>query len=592
MLFDISIISGIRKNSLFIFGILIYSQSLSQKSISGYVQEMSSGKPLAYVSVVVMGTTRGTISNKDGYFSLDIYSGDSILQFYYIGFDLEEIRLEDFQDELNIFLKKIEYGLNEVVVRSDKSYLYEMFEKSRNLLKKTQPYKAKIYAKTVSDETNNPIELIEGFYNGQINNYSVSKMRMKNGRIALSTDKDHFFINLTATKVFDYINIVKRKEFFPVIPFQLTKRKLNKYYELNHLYTFSDSVAHIEFKPKFNKQLYFEGFVWINIKDYSIVRLELKCIYTKSHPFIPLSSINTMKNVDIELDFNYIKYDNQNYLHLVEIRYAYQYHFKKGSLKYKQETGVRSVKTNTLLYIYDYNKEFILPFFKYNNDQGDYRTISMVALNKDFWKINQGISLTRQEKQRINYFLNNGYILSYEDFKINFEHSSGPLFRYNNIRWSDSSRIKVNENIKNSNSLSQEEAGHPIISTLYNFSVQIFFDMNETNDSIQYYSATIFDVFNTYYYLPSESYTNCFLNIYFDLFEIERLKMNKVLHSKKWTNPDSIRSIYKKHVQIAKETANLYLGEVQTGKNWKNMKKWNEYVLEELGVNNIELFEL
>src|SRR5690606_34471034 len=59
-------------------------QQPDEKSISGTVTDQD-GLPLPGVSVVVKGTTIGTVTNAEGKFSLSIPSGTEILQFSFVG---------------------------------------------------------------------------------------------------------------------------------------------------------------------------------------------------------------------------------------------------------------------------------------------------------------------------------------------------------------------------------------------------------------------------------------------------------------------------------------------------------------------------
>jgi Trm5-related predicted tRNA methylase len=117
---------------------------------------------------------------------------------------------------------------------------------------------------------------------------------------------------------------------------------------------------------------------------------------------------------------------------------------------------------------------------------------------------------------------------------------------------------------------------------------QLFLDINPVKDSVQHYSATIFDVYQTYYNLPEEPFTNCFLNIYFDLFEIERQKMEKIIAKHKF-NLTQFDSLYKLSVANLDKQTSEYTREVERGKNTRALKKWSDYVRTEIGIDNIQL---
>ncbi len=68
-------------------------QHQGEKKITGVVTDVN-GEPVPGVSVVVAGTTVGTISNTDGKFSLDIPESAKVLQFSFVGMKAQEISID------------------------------------------------------------------------------------------------------------------------------------------------------------------------------------------------------------------------------------------------------------------------------------------------------------------------------------------------------------------------------------------------------------------------------------------------------------------------------------------------------------------
>ena len=83
------------------------------KTVTGTITDKV-GNPIIGANVVVKGTTNGTITNMDGYFSLRVNKG-SVLQISYIGFLTQEITIGD-DNTLSIVLKEDSETLDEVVV--------------------------------------------------------------------------------------------------------------------------------------------------------------------------------------------------------------------------------------------------------------------------------------------------------------------------------------------------------------------------------------------------------------------------------------------------------------------------------------------
>jgi hypothetical protein len=126
---------------------------------------------------------------------------------------------------------------------------------------------------------------------------------------------------------------------------------------------------------------------------------------------------------------------------------------------------------------------------------------------------------------------------------------------------------------------------------LYEFSIQILLDINPLDSSFACKSFTIFDLGKTFYHLKTTEYSNTFINIYFDICEIERRKMEEKLKRNN-KSISEIETIYHSTLSDIENITNQYKKEVQRGNNIKMLRKWNNYVLENLGINNIEIFKM
>ncbi|MCX2679303.1 TonB-dependent receptor [Galbibacter sp. EGI 63066] len=95
---------------LFVFG-FSYAQ---ERSISGTVTDTEEGLPLPGVNVIVKGTSRGTSTDFDGNYQIQVNSGE-ILEFSAIGFRTTEVTVGN-QAQINVSLELDVESLEEVVV--------------------------------------------------------------------------------------------------------------------------------------------------------------------------------------------------------------------------------------------------------------------------------------------------------------------------------------------------------------------------------------------------------------------------------------------------------------------------------------------
>ena len=110
-------------------------------SVSGTVKD-TKGEPLIGVSVLVKGTTNGTVTDLDGNFSLKVSVGD-ILEFSYIGYASQSVTVAT-SKLLNIVLGEDTQTLNEVVVtalgikRAEKALSYNVQQVKSDELVRTK----------------------------------------------------------------------------------------------------------------------------------------------------------------------------------------------------------------------------------------------------------------------------------------------------------------------------------------------------------------------------------------------------------------------------------------------------------------------
>jgi TonB-dependent SusC/RagA subfamily outer membrane receptor len=83
--------------------------------VEGYVSDEVTGEPLPGVNVLIKGTTFGTITNLDGYYSIKVPPGNNVLNFSFIGFVSQDIQI-GFNQTINASLTEAALNMDEVVV--------------------------------------------------------------------------------------------------------------------------------------------------------------------------------------------------------------------------------------------------------------------------------------------------------------------------------------------------------------------------------------------------------------------------------------------------------------------------------------------
>ncbi len=104
----------------FIFSILLFHVISVPAQVSGTILDQN-GDPLAFASVYIKGTSKGTTSNIEGLFILDLEQGNYDLVFQYIGYKqlIKKIKVSKDPIVLEIKMEEEAVKLSEVVVRAD-----------------------------------------------------------------------------------------------------------------------------------------------------------------------------------------------------------------------------------------------------------------------------------------------------------------------------------------------------------------------------------------------------------------------------------------------------------------------------------------
>ncbi len=134
------------KRILLIINLLIVALSIQAQNgkVRGTIYEESTGETLVGVTVLVVGTTTGTMSDLDGQFTLDLVPGSYSIQFSYISYQtivLEDVRVVSGQVTVldDLIMKESSQVLAEVVVsaeaiRTTEAALLTVKKKSASML--------------------------------------------------------------------------------------------------------------------------------------------------------------------------------------------------------------------------------------------------------------------------------------------------------------------------------------------------------------------------------------------------------------------------------------------------------------------------
>ncbi len=556
------------------------------KLFEGYVLDAETKMPLAYANIRISNSSIGTISNKNGYFRLNDISNSKLILISYIGYSLKYISTDTFINNSIVFIEQNAIMLDEISITPDDRYLYEIFNRCRTkFIKNKLVQNSKVYCELETYKDESLTELMECYYNANFSGCELDDLNIKTGRVGLRPIDHGLFISTETSKVI-LSNILSKEDLkFPLNPFQLTEKKLKKLYRLFLVdRNDNDSLPYIiiGFKPKDTTNDLFAGQVLIHTKTNNPINITFKRTMYSDFPVHSLSPDNKMNRLDLEITRTYEEIEGILY-------------FKYISLKYKANIQTRfiantNISTNAVLYAYNYWDVFELPRFDFGETDfaySDYVRINGIPYDSTFWNNKNEFKLNDRVDYISNYFNDSTVIKNPRLFdQKNMEGLAVLQFPF--VTWSRN-RVAINKFIVNDNPSSSVYGF--VKSDLYNFNIQIFLDKNLINDSLVLNTATVFSPYGSYYKMPIDTTTLCFINIYFDIVEIERLKLLEEI-SKSNKSFVEIDELYDLTVAKLNLIRKRYFKEVEHGTNIEAMHKWNLYVLNNLNIDNFRIFNI
>jgi len=104
-----------RAGLLILFALLTQANLLAQYSVSGSIMD-ANAEPLIGVSIQVVGTTSGTVSDIDGNFTVNVPDGKDELRFSYTGFASQVVSVSPSSGALSVTLTEDIANLEQIVV--------------------------------------------------------------------------------------------------------------------------------------------------------------------------------------------------------------------------------------------------------------------------------------------------------------------------------------------------------------------------------------------------------------------------------------------------------------------------------------------
>lgn len=559
---------------LFNFSTLTAQQGLIQTYV---VDENQEGLP--YVAIRTNG--KGILSHINGYAQFPANADDQFC-FEIIGYQKLCLNALDIGDTIQM-KPQIELLL-EVPIVADTRWLYDLVYACAQNMKAVEG-QSRCYFQLESFRKGDRIERFEAYLNAHFQKASLAKLDWKQGRYALKPQKGSVpWLSTESSRAITEHSTLNNSDFFPKNILGLSKRQMRKHYQLHWTGQFTDEnrhkKIHIDFEAITSSGAYFSGQLLIDSTQQLIDEVHFEIADAQTHPFKPLFPDDGIARVSMEIRKRFQPISTTRQLQSIDFNYELLYH----SNKTKDQFEEFSIETRAVLYAFDFDSLFPLPHFDFiDMPYRDFRMAVAYPYAEDFWENVQEYRLRDADSDGQFFFEDpknwNSRWLHRSDTVIDGQ----PLLEHAYRPWS-TQRVAFSESHIESENVSR------IPSERYKFVVQLYCDINEWNGELAYQTEAIFDPFQSFYHFSPTPLGNCFFNLYFDLVEIQRRKLDSLLQT-----AHHFKDAQRIYSQMRSETDELckhYLKEVQRGENHEALRYWNTWVYEKLNINNLNYFNI
>jgi len=569
-----------------VFLILLFSaaQALSQTTsrsinVQATVLDETTNEPLPYANVFNRRLKTGTATNQSGYFFLPGNQSGDTIEISYLGF-ISQLVIVSKSLPTPLRLRPNSMLLGQVVVRADDSYLYELVTRAKKNYR-TSTRTAKTYFFLETELSGSKVEMIEAYYNGQYGNFGTIGLALKKGRIGLRPVNNRYFSSTESSRLFSLHNLFTKSPLFPDNPLSLSKGKLRKKFRLQLKSTYTEGQAKVYvvgFEPKKDPGKSFGGTLWINSETDQIIKTSLKITNAGVYPFVPIG-FNAFQQVDMEINRTYQNVGGELFSNTTDFNYHLSYQDRNGD---QIKTTTRSFSKS-----YDYEEAFTLPYFTFTRDlHEDYRNITLTAYDAPFWEGSTEFRLFDRSREVEN-FIKNNYIennVLYRGQGKEQQQLESPYLAWNENRilfkQAPAAKIEVPEFVRRTDR------------DRYNLNLKLFLDTNTLQDSLTFQALAVLDPINTYYHFYLTDQDHAYINMSFDLMEIEKRKLAASLKTMPQAPHPVVDSLYRHHLQAYNDHQQRLTKETNRGMNLPKMEDWNEYIIKHLSIDNLKLFQL
>ena len=563
------------RNVLVSLGCLLAGALAAQGTLTCRVVDAQERAALPYATVLVKGGTRGTITNAEGWFEVPQQAAMDSLRISYVGYRSVVLPLSAVCNAADIPLERATVQLAMAEVRPEAD-LYERVLAASAWLWNAPVVKSKLFfgLETHSDEQ--PVEVLQAYYSASFKAAMLTGLEFEQGRVGITPKDDRHFINFNTARAFALLDIHAKQGPFPRSPFACSSvRRLKKEHQVELVSAGEgpEGVDHVRVLPRGDARRSFTLDLWLVAGSAQVRALELSCTDCLHHPFVPLLPGGSIDAVDLR----YKQTWSTNAPHLPELM-ELEYITTYSGIDFRER-----FHTHAIMHAFDPGTPFIPALFPWRPGLEEYRMIAWMPQNPSFWqRMRPPLPTERQLRDQA--------FIAAHDVRASAwyttQERAHDLLRPIYTAWSAERRLDLGHVQRR---WEPRPNGVPDPHKV-DLQAHLYLALDTTGGEFRHFSVAVFDELRSFHAAPAKPWTRAFLNIYFDLCELERRRMEHALTAP-GMDVERARTIHALHVAGLEETLDDLMAATRKGQAGTVLGSWNATVLAELGIDNLQLVD-
>ncbi len=556
--------------ALVVFGLLMSCALFSQGTVIARVVDADSRGPLPHATVLLQGTTRGTITNSEGWFRLPLQGTTDSLRVSFVGYRTLVVPFTSALDGTDLRMERAVHLLGEAVIRPGED-LYKRVVAASNWLRRAPEVEAKLFFGLETHSGDQPVEVLNAYFNATFKSAVLRMLSFKQGSIGIAPKEGRHFINYNTVGAFALMDIHAPGQRYPLSPFPFTKAgDLRGAYrvELVSAGHGPDAVDHLRAVPRDSTSGAFAMDLWLVAGQVEVRALELRCTECPRHPFIPLFDHGRIDAVDMRYRQTWSG-GRRPWPEVTELEYHVTY------------TGpgfTERFRTHAIMHAFDRGRHFLPTLFPWKTGLEEYPMIAWMPLDSVFWeRMTPPVPTDRQQRDR-DFVMRHDVARNtwFGDLRLHYDHLRPHYVAWDARRTIDTTYLYGAPRVR---------PNDPRKPPLVRLRTHLYLDLDTIGGQLHHRSIAVFDGGDSWHLLrPYSRVDDAIINLFFDLCEMERSAMEERLAVPR-ISLEKARRIHAEHTQRMRDTQERFMNAV--GMDPYNLLGWNMKVRESLGVDRM-----